>query len=362
MNPAARIIDANANRAREALRVMEDIARFALDNGPLTASLKQLRHDLQAAMALLPLDRAALVASRDTEADVGVPIKTDSELSRANLGHTTAAAASRLTEALRSLEEAAKTLPAPQAAAAFESLRYRAYTADKELTLALNSPRHQWRLCVLITESLCKHHSWLKVAELAIDGGADCLQLREKSLDDRELLRRAKYLLALARPRGVAVVINDRPDIALLSGADAVHLGQTDLPIAEVRALGGQSLRGGSLLIGVSTENLGQARVAGQSGADYIALGPMFPTTTKERPRLAGPQYVRSFLADEALARIPHLAIGGINAGNVAHLADAGCRSVAVSSFVCSAPDPAAACEALLEHLPAPIKYLGPRT
>jgi thiamine-phosphate pyrophosphorylase len=353
MNPAARIIDANANRAREALRVMEDTARFALDNAPLTALLKQLRHDLQAAMALLPLDRAALVLSRDTEADVGVPIKTKSELSRADLGHAAAAAASRLTEALRSLEEAAKTLPAPQAAAAFESLRYRAYTADKELTQALNAPRRrQWRLCVLITESLCKHHAWLKVAELAIDGGADCLQLREKSLDDRELFRRAKSLVALARPRGVSVVINDRPDIAILSGADAVHLGQTDLPIAEVRALGGQPLRGGSLLIGLSTENLDQARSAAQSGADYIALGPMFPTSTKEKPRIAGPQYVRSFLSNEALFRIPHLAIGGINAGNVAQLADAGCRGVAVSSFACSAPDPSAACATLLERLP----------
>jgi len=350
MNPAARIIDANANRAREALRVMEDTARFALDNALLTASLKQLRHDLQAAMALLPLDRAVLISSRDTEADIGVRIKTDSELSRTDLTHTAAAAASRLTEALRSLEEAAKTLPAPQAAAAFESLRYRAYTADKELTLALNSPRpRQWRLCVLITESLCKHHAWLKVAELAINGGADCLQLREKSLDDRELLQRAKSLVALSRPRGVSVVINDRPDIALLSGADAVHLGQTDLPIADVRV---QPLRGGSLLIGVSTENLDQARAAAQSGADYIALGPMFPTTTKDKPRLAGPQYVRSFVSDESLARVPHLAIGGINTGNVAQLVEVGCRGIAVSSFVCSAPDPASACTALVERLP----------
>src|SRR3954469_6760645 len=100
-----RIIDANANRAREALRVLEDIARFSLNHAPLSETLKHLRHGLQSALALLPLDRSALVAARDTEHDVGVPIKTAAELSRADLPHIAAAAASRLTEALRSMEE-----------------------------------------------------------------------------------------------------------------------------------------------------------------------------------------------------------------------------------------------------------------
>src|SRR5207249_986750 len=98
----------------------------------------------------------------------------------------------------------------------------------------------------------------------------DCLQLREKDLSDRELLRRAKALVALARPKGIAIIINDRPDIALLAGADGVHLGQTDLPIADARALGGPPLRGGPLVIGVSTENLDQAHAAAHSGASYI--------------------------------------------------------------------------------------------
>ncbi len=150
----------------------------------------------------------------------------------------------------------------------------------------------------------------------------------------------------------MSVVINDRPDIALLSGADAVHLGQTDLPIAAVRALGTPTLRGGSLLIGVSTENLDQARAAAQSGADYIALGPMFPTTTKEKPRIAGPTYLRSYLADETLSPIPPHAIGGINPGTTAPtLAAARCQGIAVSSYVCASQDPAAACADLLSSL-----------
>jgi thiamine-phosphate pyrophosphorylase len=344
MNSLARIIDANANRAREALRVMEDVARFGLNHAALSGSLKTIRHDLQAALESLPLDRAALVASRDTDADVGTMIKTEAEFSRDGLHDTAAAAASRLTEAIRSLEEAAKAMQTSDSARAFERLRYRVYTADKELTIALGSPRRrQWRLCVLLTESLCRHHAWHEVAKLAMDGGADCIQLREKSLPDRELLRRAGSLIELAKARNVAVIINDRPDIALLSGADGVHLGQTDMPIAAVRELAGTRL-----LIGVSTENLDQAHAATTSGADYIGLGPMFPTTTKDKPRLAGPAYIRQVLADETLGRIPHLAIGGITAANAPELARAGCRGIAVSSFVCAAKDPATACRELL--------------
>jgi thiamine-phosphate pyrophosphorylase len=345
VNPLARIIDANYNRAREALRVMEDAARFALNDADITSELKGLRHDLQEAISQLPLDRAALIASRDTAADVGVPIKAGAELERQGLHHVAAAAASRLTEALRSLEEAAKALQAAPAAALIEGIRYRAYTADKELTLAMGSPaRRQWRLCVLLTESLCKHHAWLRVAELAIDGGADCLQLREKDLEDRELLARAKDLVGLARPRpGTSVIINDRVDIALLAEADGVHMGQTDLGIRDARVIAGNRL-----IIGASTENLDQAHEAARAGADYIALGPMFPTTTKEKPRIAGPTYARSFVSDEALVRTPHLAIGGITPGNARELALAGCRGIAVCSFVCAAPDPAEACRALL--------------
>ncbi len=347
-DPLLRIIDANANRAREGLRVLEDVARFALDNAALTELLKHLRHDLAAAIALLPADRAQLQASRDAADDVGAAVKTAAEGDREGVSSIAAAAAGRVTEALRSLEEAAKALPAPAAARAIESLRYRAYTADQRLTAAMGAlaRRRQWSLCVLITESLCRHHPWDVVASAAMDGGADCLQLREKSLEGGELLSRARRLVSLARPRGVAVVINDRPDIALLSGADGVHVGQADLPISEVRALAGTRL-----LIGVSTENTAQARAAVETGADYLGLGPMFQTTTKDKPRLAGPAYLRAFLDEASLARVPHLALGGVSPDNIAELRAAGARGMAVSSAVCGAADPAAVCRALVAAL-----------
>ena len=257
MDPRARMIDANANRAREALRVMEDLARFALDDADLSARLKQARHDLAAAMAPITASlggEPALLAWRDTPADVGTTISTDAESRRAGTRDIAAAAGKRLTEALRVIEECAKVDPSPDpprpaAAALIESIRYRAYELERCLLTALGAgAAPQWKLCILITESLCAHHPWQRIAEEAIAGGADALQLREKQLEGAELLRRARWLVDLAKASGAAhrpaIIINDRPDIALLAGADAVHLGQTDLPVREAVQPGqGSALR-----------------------------------------------------------------------------------------------------------------------
>lgn len=350
MDPLARIIDANANRAREALRVMEDAARFGLNDGDLSARLKSMRHTLREALDALPIDDLALVSSRDTPGDVGVAISTVSEGERAGLEEVAGAAAARLTEALRSLEEAAKAL-APGGGARFESLRYEAYEAGKRLRLALGGGRaRQWKACVLITESLCKLR-WEAVAEAALAGGADCLQLREKTTDSGELLRRARRLVEMARSAGAAVIINDRPDIALLSGADGVHIGQSDLSVEDVRSLAGRRL-----LVGVSTHDVAQARAAVRDGADYCGVGPMFPTTTKDAGAIAGPTYLREYLD---LANAPaHLAIGGVTPENVGALVHEGCRGVAVSSFVCGSSDPRGATERLLAAMQSPAVRL----
>lgn len=346
LRTSLRIIDASANRAREALRVLEDIARFGREDRALSERLKQLRHDLAAAVESLPFSRDQLLRARDVANDPGTTITTESELRRETLRGIAAAASARLSESLRSLEEHAKRF-SPAAAQRFEQSRYAAYEADKTLAAVLTrGSAPQWRLCLLLTESLCTAAPWDTTTALALSAGADALQLREKSLPDAELLRRAQRLRALTREHGAALVINDRPDIALLCGADAVHLGQDDLPIAAARGIVGDSIR-----IGVSTENLSQALAAVEQGADMCGLGPMFPTTTKDKPRLAGPGYLREYLAHPALGLVPHLAIGGINAENVNALALAGCEGIAVSSAVCSAPDPAEATRALLAAL-----------
>lgn len=368
-----RMIDASLNRCREGLRVMEDVARFALNAAGVCERLKNLRHALVDAERSLGVDWARLLANRDTPGDVGTAIKTAAEGSRVSLREVTIAAAKRAAEALRSLEESAKTISTPSQlltsdpngtptvspARRFEMIRYELYDIERELALALggDSACPQWRLCVLITESLCAR-PWMHVAREAIRGGADCLQLREKNLDGRELLSRARELVRLAREEGkslgrrVGVIINDRVDIALLCGADGVHLGQGDLSVADARRLAG-----GSLLIGVSTHDEHEARRAIDDGADLCGVGAMFSTLTKPRVT-SGVAYLRQYLwiagpnAQGGAGRcVPHLAIGGITPENVGELARAGCMGVAVSSVVCGSDNPRGVCESLLRGL-----------
>jgi thiamine-phosphate pyrophosphorylase len=298
------------------------------------------------------LDHALLLAARDAENDAGRDHKTPTELSRSGPHDIAAAAAARLTEALRSLEEAAKGQNADSRP--FELLRFRAYEAEKRLLLLLPTGRApQWRLCVLISGSFCAGHTggWLGVARAAIAGGADCIQLREKDLESREFLHRARALRTITTAHRCALIINDRPDIALLSGADGVHLGQADISVQDARRLVGFRL-----LIGLSTTNMEQARAAAQgapasAGADYCGLGPMFPTATKDKPTIAGPAYLREYLADPLTSQRPHLAIGGITEGNIHELVAAGCRGIAVSSSVCASEDPERTCRALVHAL-----------
>ena len=141
------------------------------------------------------------------------------------------------------------------------------------------------------------------------------------------------------------LIINDRPDVAALCGADGVHVGQDDLPVADARRI-----VGAGRLVGVSTHTLAQARPAAADGADYIGVGPMFATATKDAGPVAGPQLLRQVAAEVPL---PHVAIGGITADNVAQLVAAGARRVAVCSAVIAAADPQAAARAIVEQLPA---------
>lgn len=340
---AFRIIDANLNRAREAIRTLEDVARFAWSDAALAEEAKSLRHALQSVAAALPADR--LAAARDVAGDVGTALEGANEYARSELAAVAVAAGKRLGEALRVVEESAKTID-PAVARAIESLRYRAYALDARVALraALGSPR-QWRLCVLVTRALCRH-PWETVVARAIDGGADAVQVREKEMPARELVAHARAVRAICAPRGVATIVNDRLDVALAADAEGVHLGVDDLPVREARRIAGASLR-----IGASTHSLDEAKAAIDAGADHCGVGAMYESGLKPGLAPSGEAYLRAFLA--AHAGVPHLAIGGIAPGRVAALARAGCRGVAVSSAICGADDPAAVARAILAELDA---------
>lgn len=324
---ALRILDANANRAREALRVMEDYARFCLNSEGISAELKQLRHGLAEALADY-LDEAIL--HRDVPGDIGKEIKTNRERKRDDLNAVVIAAGKRLGEALRVIEEVLKTIDGTRATRV-ELLRYVSYELEQQIARTFR-PRlfDHVRLYVLITESICQK-PWLEAAAEAIAGGADCVQLREKNLEGGELLKRAKQLVALCHQHNILCIINDRPDIALAAGADGVHLGQDDL-----RAIEARKIIGPRLILGVSTHNFDQAKKAVLDGADYIGVGPIFRSQTKTRDILPGLAFARQ-IAQEI--PIPALAIAGITEQNVDEVLATGIKAIAVTAAVVGCDD-----------------------
>lgn len=339
-----RIIDANANRAREAVRVLEDAARLVLGDAELAGRGKLLRSALTAHLEVLP--PGWLVSNRAVAQDVGTKLESPSEVRRSSFAACCEAAASRLGEALRVLEEVSKTIDI-DLSRAMKDLRYQGYTFSADVIAAMGTGRaKQWNLCVLVTKSLCRC-AWEDVIQGVIDGGAHAIQIRERDIGDRELLGMIQHTVERCRPAGVSVIVNDRVDLALAGGTDGVHVGQNDLSIETVRAIAGRSL-----LVGVSTHNLVEAETAVRQGADYVGLGAMFSSQLKPHIQPSGVAYLATFL--EAHPKTPYLAIGGITPDNVARLTDCGCRGVAVSSAICQAADPTAVVARFVSALAVP--------
>jgi thiamine-phosphate pyrophosphorylase len=340
-----RIIDANFNRAREALRVIEDFCRFSLNSAPLTTCAKQLRHELSACLG--KLDAAQLIAARDSLGDVGAGKTVDNQLQRSDLRDCFTAGCKRLTESLRTLAEMTQTFN-PEVAQTIEKLRFSAYTLEKDIVLFSDTAEKfkPVRLYVIISSSLSAEV--LSLTHRCSTGGADCIQLRAKGVDDDKLFALACEFVKVCKDAGVLSIINDRVDIAVSAGADGVHLGQNDLPIDQIR-----KLQLAPLVIGKSTHSLEQLHVACEELPTYVSLGPVFSTGTKPTAEPVGLDYVKQ--ATEILGRtgIGHVAIGGITLDNVEEVLNAGAKAIAVCSAVAEADDPTAACRALKEKITA---------
>lgn len=192
------------------------------------------------------------------------------------------------------------------------------------------------RLCVITDTAIQSRFSHEELVALAIAGGADIIQLRDKNLSDDELVHVARRVSDVCRPHGVPLVVNDRVEVARAAGADGVHLGLGDASIADARAH-----LGDNAIVGGSAGNVGDARAAEAAGASYLGCGHVFPTTSKKKPdRPIGLEGLARVCAAVA---IPVLAIGGIDATNARACIDAGAHGVAVIAAVCAADDP---CEA----------------
>ena len=382
-----RVIDASINRATEGLRVVEDFVRFVQDDGLLARLIKTARHDLvrlvsgQATLSGLPRGQVpkeeesvcwtaqkdsigngldapwtaiGLHGARETARDVGTQITTTTETCRGTPLSVCAASFQRVKQALRSLEEYSK-LTSPQRSAAVETLRYRIYTLERCITLAAVS-REQLKaaqLCVLTDGGEDPQSFTTLVTELAM-AGVGMIQLRDKQLGDAALAARARLLVELTRLSPQAMqqnggqqmgqalaIINDRPDIAAVAHADGVHLGQEDLPVKDARMIVGPRA-----LVGVSIHSIEQARTAVLDGANYLGVGPTFPSTTKAFAAYPGLELLDQVAEEISL---PAYAIGGINAENLGDVLATGIDHMAVSGAVLQASQPAMEASRLLE-------------
>lgn len=344
-----RILDASANRAREGLRVVEDYVRFHLDDALLSRELKSIRHLLTE--TLTHLGQQGWVSSRDTLHDVGTLGTLASERQRGNLSDVLRANLKRVEEALRTLEEYSKLLDS-QLSLQISACRYRMYTVEKALETALQSRQRllDCHLYLLVTAADCRYGAEETIRH-SVEKGVDIIQLREKSMPDSEFVNHARQVRKWTAEAGTLLIINDRPDLAVAAGADGVHLGQDDLDVASARKILGRHA-----LIGVSTHSPEQARKAVFDGADYLGVGPVFPSATKEFTEFPGLDYVQ-YVAENI--GIPWYAIGGINVENVSDILRVGGERIAVSSVICRAPHPRGVTETLKAKLLAKVRKPG---
>ena len=206
--------------------------------------------------------------------------------------------------------------------------------------------RIDYSLYLVTDRALARGRPLADVVRAAVAGGVTCVQLREKEASALEFAAAALELLALLRPLGVPLIVNDRIDVALAAGADGVHVGQQDLSVADARRLGPPGW-----IVGVSAESVEDAVRAEREGADYVGASPVFATPTKADH--APPLGLAGLRALRAATKLPLVAIGGLHAGNARETIRAGADGLAVVSAIVAADDPRAAAAELRREIAA---------
>jgi thiamine-phosphate pyrophosphorylase len=333
-----RMIDANLNRCSEGLRVLEDVARFILNDAELCQQLRTLRHDLARETESLSVE---LLSQRDAGHDVGHMSSREKELnmktsSLQGLLDLVTANAKRVEESLRVVEELAK-LPEISSvlnSASFDQARFALYTLERDLIsriLRRDKIEGMAGLYVILDRQFLVGSDEQDIARQIIKGGARVIQLRDKQSKMGELLLVAQKLRELCSQADVLFIINDYLDLAMAVDADGLHVGQEDLPLPVVR----RELPIDKI-VGCSVTTLSQATKAQAEGADYIAVGSIFPTTTKKEATVVGLNILKEL---KRTISTPLVAIGGINQNNIGEVVSAGADAIAVISAVLDEED-----------------------
>jgi len=340
---ALRIIDANLNRIGEGLRLLEDLARLILNDATLTEQLKTMRHKI------LESDwsfNQQLLQSRNSEGDVGIDIEAPESEKERELPTMVVANARRVQESLRAIEELAKMPDAKLDPDKFKQARFNLYTIEQALLSKLlrqDKIRRIPGLYVIIDTQALKGRSHVEIASQVIRGGAKTIQLRDKIQSKKELLSITEQLKKLCAEHNVLFIVNDYLDLVLATDADGLHLGQNDLPAKVARKLLPMDK-----ILGCSVTAVDQAATVEGDGADYIAVGSMYPTSSKEIVEIVGLDRLRQI---RQAITLPLVAIGGITRDNVTEVMTAGADSVAVISAILQAEDIEEASRQIVDRL-----------
>lgn len=315
-----RILDANINRASEGLRVLEDLSRFYFGREKVTKSIKLLRHRVRKTYV-----SDELLKARDSINDIGLGVSKECNVdNKENIDDLINANFKRVQEALRTIEEVLKVMGNNKESKAFEEMRFLSYAIEK-IYRKRDFFFHN-DIYAITGEEFSNGRTTLDVVRELLKAEVKIIQYREKKKDKKTKYEECKAIMDMCQKANAIFIVNDDIDIAAAINAPGVHIGQEDMPIEEVRKLVPNAI------IGVSTHNKEQALKAVKDGADYIGVGPIFNTTSKEDVEESeGLNYLK--WVSENIP-VDYVAIGGIKEHNIREVKNAGARTFAMISEV----------------------------
>lgn len=314
-----RVLDANINRASEGLRMLEDVARFMGEDAVMTESLKVIRHSVRKTFGNI---NEKLIANRDSLHDDGLRLSRDLKLdTRENVFELIMANFRRVAEALRVVEESSKVLDEYEKSRQMENLRFTIYSLEQKMLSDWSRAFIPEGIYGITCEEAAGGLSNPECVRQMIDGGIKIIQYRDKKKEMDKKLKEAEVISALCKKNKVVFIVNDHVDIAFAVDADGVHLGQNDFSIAFAR-----SMLKKNKIIGKSTHSPEQAKKAVSEGADYIGVGPIFKTPTKDRAPVTL-SYLEYAIKN---IKIPFVVIGGINEKNINEILKYNVKRIAI--------------------------------
>ena len=333
----ARLIDANLDRAKEGLRVIEDWCRFGMNRKDLILKLKNWRHQLSLH------HHESYKQARSSSTDEGALLDHPAQQNRQSPNDIVYANCARVQEALRVLEEFSRNTD-PSLAKDAASIRFEIYEFE---TTFLQANQKKNRLEILNNSNIClitaPQNELIKTVSAALNAGIKMVQYRCKGHPDRIKLEEAQELSSICKKNDALLIINDRVDIAIALDADGVHLGQDDMPTEVARKILGEER-----LIGKSTHTINQIKAAQNESCDYIGIGPIFPSKSKPTSKALGVEFLSE--ASNQI-RLPCFAIGGINISNIMEVKSNGIKRIAVINAIINSKDPFLASNKLLNQL-----------